>query len=355
MARAFILGAGASKGSTLGSSAPPILKDFFGRFWDSNLHPNTFPELLTYVKEKFGLEAEDLKLSWVNFEEVLSLLDTEYHFGVASRGDLETAMEIHVRRDTLLEMAEDVLRPSSVYCNRGTCEHHDRIAASLSLVGGDVVINFNYDVIMDASLRGRGLLSENTPWCFGIPFTHQWDGGEFLAMRKPRGLLGKAIYFKLHGAVNWFRGTGYQQDARLKKWRIYVPIECLDRQTMPSTGLFRAPKGYVGVEPILIPPSFMKSNLFAGGKRDWADVWWESAKKLGTCKEWIVIGFSCGHSDLDARWLLRKAAVAAGGPTIIIADLDPCAVQARLSEVLRGAPYSWGRTFGSLAELARTY
>jgi hypothetical protein len=349
MARAFILGAGASKGSSLGAHAPPVLREFVERIWSTSINTNMFPRMLDFLKQRFGIQKDDLRSGAVNYEEALSLMDAEYLFVLDVRRDLDGAMEIHSNRGTLLGVAEDVLRGSSVYCHRGTCERHDRIASTLS--AGDVIINFNYDIIMDASLRRMGLLSEEEPWAYGVPFTHSWDGRTFTRLRSPRRYLQRAFYFKLHGAVNWFRGTGYVEqrfDAKRKKWRVFVPSECLDRQTMPVTGLLRSDRGAVGVEPILIPPSFMKANLMSDGRHDWAKMWRECSKKLGACRNWVIIGFSCGHSDLDARWLLRRAATACGGPTISIVDLSPDAVKTRLAEVLRGAPYEWGTSYTSL-------
>jgi hypothetical protein len=185
---------------------------------------------------------------------------------------------------------------------------YDRLADE-RVTSGDIVITFNYDVLLERSLRKAGLWEISDGYGFEIPL-------RAIAPSKVKVL-------KLHGSTNWFgplfggmRGffqAGpnalpsrpailFPQDFEFLSYprELYDPLSV--RNTRP------------GILPALITLTRHKRFYVesSSGTREWEDFWrdlWtQAARALRSTDEIVVIGYSMPKADEAARDLLLESA-----------------------------------------------
>jgi len=169
------------------------------------------------------------------------------------------------------------------------CSKHLRLAELLR--EGDIVISYNYDILMDNALRNQGKLSDGG---YLLPFEKVRNGG---AWEKPEDKSSAITLLKLHGSLNWMRCTSCDSNLMMRYEKTdhretSIPEEC------PKCGI-----GGEYLERILVPPLLTK---------DYSDpainyLWRETNRRLHNTRidEIVSIGYSLPATDFTSEVLLR--------------------------------------------------
>lgn len=168
------------------------------------------------------------------------------------------------------------------------CSKHRKLAESLE--ARDIVISYNYDMLMDNALRNCGKLSDSG---YILPFQKVSSGGIW---ERPEEKASDITLLKLHGSLNWMRCTNCDSNLMMRyekmgHWETSIPKTC------PKCG----GAGYY-LERLLVPPLLTK---------DYSDhainyLWREASLRFHvSIHEIVAIGYSLPATDFASETLLR--------------------------------------------------
>ena len=195
--RVMILGAGASSAhGAAGETRPPMARNFMVDPYAAGRLALHEP-LARYLRAEANVGLPD---GPADIESVYRAVEAAWRLGIyepltiLERFGAEYLWVNPV--DQLASFIVDVVWSSTRWLTTRTCPVHDAVV-SRWLRPGDVVISFNYDLIMDASLALSGEWNEKDGYGFESDST-------LLYPTQPAYLL-----LKPHGSLNWFRSEGY--------------------------------------------------------------------------------------------------------------------------------------------------
>ncbi|ABO50664.1 hypothetical protein Dred_2147 [Desulforamulus reducens MI-1] len=311
MTKVYVLGAGAGAaytGSYLGETSP-VAKNFFQKamrvlnihqirdrhYEDQDL---TFDHIFNFIERLWGVTKDKVKNSNLDMEEVLTLLNIEIE-------------EDEPGRERLLQAYEEYLLLMALTFDKilygDPCPDHNKISESLDY--GDIIISFNYELLMDYALKRanpqRGL------WCiqdgYGMPCRHL--GGSFSAdsfKQQKNNTPGnaKVKLLKLHGSLNWLYCP------RCGQVYVYEHNDALGHNVIIN-GMANMIKCTTQrccnkLSRVIIPPTLMKNYQSIPFI---PDLWHQARKALQQASEIIVIGYSFPTTDFRSNWMFRKAMV----------------------------------------------
>lgn len=305
MSRVFILGAGASAGfpNSENGVTPPVSKTFFDKAISlaSRGHVNfdDYPNLNNFLLQYYN---RDLSVAnGLDIEEVLTYIDMA---------------ENNEARDDLLRFIAVVL-DRTLYGTQ--CPYHSRLLDCLR--PQDVVINFNWDLILDNIVAVSNQHPEYCSDALKVIDAHRLNGDE---RQTPPKIL------KLHGSLNWMECKSCS-----KTFAFMLEGKTATRhyQGMQKP----CPECNGDTKPLLIPPTLLKSYEHRVIK----DVWRRAEIALSNAEEVTVIGYSLPPTDFRAKWLFLESAAhrrrVQRQLRIRLFDLDPGAIRERLAHVF-GVP-----------------
>lgn len=276
--------------------------------------------LREFVKEQFGVNPEQYETHPIDFERLFALVEAEllgYH-GVLKL----TAQSLRgpSPADVLEMQTMFVLCGSILGSTRDlTCEYHDKLARWLT--DGDLVLSFNYDLLIDRSLKKRGdwFLDDG----YGLEFArigHRED--QNILWRKINKTQSSIRLHKPHGSLNWL----YPRDSRVTV--LHADLRGLPSRTPPKKlyclddmhPRFEEDhpvyewwekydmqyRGYMfDLHSVIVPPSISKPyrsfEPLVGSL--WASTLWHLLNKA---TEIYFIGYSLRPDDARSWWLFRK-------------------------------------------------
>lgn len=261
--RVFLLGAGASKS------------------WGLPLTNELFPLALTGVKKRESRELirgfirylyPHFRRRWKNyppFEEFLSLVDIYLDFAdVIKRGHSFSIEDVaRIRKELLLAI------PAVLHTARSGAAHSNVRKFAGFLHAGDVIVTFNWDLLVEEALHDLG---------------KNWE----YSLRDDR-----ICILKPHGSLDWF---DRKDVAKIKKDLLFPLNE--DFGNIQVFRRFRAPK-IPAVVPVILPPVVNKKIEYKELESIWRDAW----LALRHAAEIYVIGYSLPPEDLHARFTIRSA------------------------------------------------
>lgn len=233
--RAYVFGAGASRGYRAGrkSVPPPLAKDFFSTFVQLPIAEDThvlIGDIINYVRDTRGVAPQEFG-TWN--EDIESFL-TEVHSKITAPAQLaslqlEELLRLTKAYSQMLFLFASVLnevQDGPVYAAYGDVINR--------LEADDVLITFNWDTLLDRALwaSGQWFPSEG----YGIDFRAIFDD----AWQPPQTTRSQWQLLKLHGSTNWLMPYfGVQIEDRV--WRFNNPaippedrpIYCYLRATKP--------------------------------------------------------------------------------------------------------------------------
>ena len=300
-----ILGAGASRGSSFCRPGyqvlPPLDADFFrqAQHLDEKSYLRYARPVLDFLRAEYGahglptLEAVFTQLE--GFERFLRQFSTR-----PGRRPGRYQKQLGY----LQELIPAVFRAALADAR---CTWHDRVAQALR--SGDAVISFNYDALIDDSLRryARGIWDAGKGYGFRIATgADEWTAAprpgpfpqEYLRLLKP------------HGSLHWEVDTSTR-----------------------SIALRSKPYVQKAAKTNVIPPTWDKTIL---GEWPWKPVWEQSSRFLQDVRCLIVIGYSVPATDLMSQALIKSSLSSATLRLLVVVDPDPSA-RRRVIDLARAA------------------
>jgi len=164
----------------------------------------------------------------------------------------------------------------------------------------DTFITFNYDLVLEKTLRNLGI-----PFSYGL-------SGEFIDFDKSAEWMkvpddqARAHVLKLHGSVNWVSLQGNERSwatAWTQMLNEHRTLEDAIRELRPSftTTIFGDYESVnrAGRTPLLAPPTWQKSF-----GEPLLTVWDSAVAALQTATNVIIVGYSMPHTDEHFKYLL---------------------------------------------------
>jgi len=181
--RVIILGAGASYGHGVkGESQPPLGTGFFEGQIATKIMKN-YSGLIDYLSHTLYIE----DLSKIDIEELAETVKGSWELNVYNRREIEekfgTSFCAGGPPIMLRGYIVDYLFLSTQWLSYASCPFHEKLFTKM-LAPDDVVINFNYDLIADVTLKRLGLWSETSE-----------------RFKEP----GSVHLIKPHGSLNYFK------------------------------------------------------------------------------------------------------------------------------------------------------
>ena len=176
------------------------------------------------------------------------------------------------------------------------CEKHMRLAESMQK--GDVVWNFNYDLLMDNALYAKEKFTDSG-YFMRFDYTLVNDKWE-----RFKDVPSDVTMLKLHGSLNWLRCTicGCNLLLRYKKsvLELWEDIRNLLRAGIYCPKCARAAIKDMGLERVIIPPSLVKSFGVIEVR-----YLWKYAFAFNNIDRLVAIGFRFAEQDPEVEMLLR--------------------------------------------------
>lgn len=279
--------------------------------------------LREFIEQQFDARPKDYEVAKIDFERLFALVEAEL-LGFHAQLRFEKRREGEITPSDALELQlKLVLCGTLIASTRDSqCEFHDAIARWLD--SGDVVVSFNYDLLMDRSLRhsGRWHADDGYAIKFHEHIERQGDEVKWLTSRKTQS---DVKLLKPHGSLNWlYPRNSWDSVLNMSlhpEFEYPKPPErlyCLKdmhgefEQDYPSYEWWeRYDFEYNGttydLHSLLIPPSLTKPyRVFEGIL---GPTWGAFCKyALERVEEIVLIGYSLRADDMRTHWLLRKVA-----------------------------------------------
>ncbi|MEG6617602.1 hypothetical protein V6C27_14475 [Peptococcaceae bacterium 1198_IL3148] len=297
MKKVYVLGAGSSagyEGSYIGITSP-VSKNFFSKatdvisvhsikgrkFYDNTM---TYHNLFKFINDFWGIAPEQINSSGnnIDMEEVLTLLHIELEENPHSlpllRASGEYMMLMALTFDKILYGAP--------------CPHHIKLAKNLSCE--DVVISFNYELLMDNSLLSTGMWYPTDG--YGVKCGILSDQ----KLEQPKNK-SHVYLLKLHGSFNWLYCSGCRQlFTAIEKNKQELRLVCNHSDKVFSNHMgCKHP-----LQPIIIPPTMMKNYDSMPFTQQ---LWHQARAALANADQIVIIGYSFPPTDFRTKWLFRKA------------------------------------------------
>jgi len=296
----YILGAGCSRNYSQSSHRirglkSPLNRDFFkmARLVIENTGMKSDPlfmeEINLLIKKVAPLYgSSDSGLSFfnnpsLNLEDVMTLLDIDFKlFSPIASPQREQ------RESRQLRALKDLLARTLDYALMGPpCGKHRALAKKMQK--GDVVLNFNYDILLDNALFNLGKVTDSGYMMnfFRVNQDDLWES----PIEEPSDV----TLFKLHGSLNWVR-CGLCGAVMLYRFR---------KQAMYGANVFQCPRCSSDEsygERMMIPPIQSKEYH----DRDIAFLWVQADRMLRKFSRIVCIGYSFSPLDFDMTSLMRR-------------------------------------------------
>jgi hypothetical protein len=276
-----LLGAGATRGASfvdkLPGTLPPLDTDFFTQAQRlSASKPETLvDDLVRNAVETFGTNFSLTMEGFLTQVEHLSHVFEDYRGRGRPKNNPYPAI-----RQQFLQVLAAVL--DEAIGRDPTCEYHEKLVGALQ--ARDTILSFNYDWLIDWSLRQHAAGRWNPRIGYGVRAYQKGsmaEGTKYWACSK--GYPKKSvILLKMHGSMNWFP----------------VPAEAAGRRLRLRQRWWHQ-KGNLQFE--IAPPEWNKPIRSGIYQR----VWRRARAALKKSRALFFIGYSLPATDLPAQALLR--------------------------------------------------
>lgn len=345
----YLLGAGASKAYEKSKTGVkmPLANDFFRTFNDLDISSNGWVlvgDIINYVQEKRNISA----LEFSNFTEDIEQLHSEIqenYLQAIKEDNFEKIVRYGKAFSQLVFLFSSVINEIQ---NGEESKFHKNLV--LGLKDDDIIITFNWDTLIDKSLRYNKKWSPQNGYSLtprGI-YKNKWVKEE---VGESNNLL-----LKLHGSTNWISSyINYNFQTKKIEFAhagadnmVYIyestekPYACYDGRYMGgyedfSMGYYppnipsnkfknEIPEGHLGVRnilrtginpkgnsssegivsmPIIIPPVKNKSYDFYGDL--FPSIWEKAENALSMADRIFVLGYSFPATDIPSTNLFKNA------------------------------------------------
>jgi hypothetical protein len=232
------------------------------------------------------------------------------------------------------------------------CKLHDRFVSMVS--ENDLIISFNYDLIVDKTLIQTNKWFPETGYNFRMHSSSRyeinstrdslniyldWYCNEHFPQSKYRLL-------KLHGSLNWFKieeklpNSGKEHMYFIQP-DLFHPNRNVESCRFKFISLFNPEEENYRIgknSNAIVPPIVNKRKEFDPLSK-FEIIWGSALKGLAEANNIIFIGYSLPPSDFHAKWLFRTGhALNSGKPTIKIVNPSESDAQ-RIRDIYSGADF----------------
>jgi len=324
----YILGAGCSRNYSqsihrIEGLKSPLNQDFFRMsqlvikntgMKSDPLFMEAIETLIRTIAPMYGSSKSDLEFfndPQLNLEDVMTLLDIEFRL-------FSSRLPVRLRQyeNPCLRTLKELLARTLDYALKGPpCRKHQTLARRMKT--GDVVLSFNYDILIDNALLSLGKITDYT---YRMDFFKVNHEGRWANLDEKQS---EVTLLKLHGSLNWIR-CGFCKALMLYRY---------EKQTMSGEWGFKCPRcssGETYAERMMVPPAQSKEY----GDQDIAFLWVQADRMLKDFSRLVCLGYSFSPLDSDMTSLLRRfRARQVKMPEVDFVNPDPEAKQ-RLKSLL---------------------
>jgi len=292
----FVFGAGATRGCSFVdprkfACLPPLDRDFFTQLQriSNPKHRDLVRDVMDDVVQLFGYNFDvTMETVFTTLEHSIRMLKT-----TGTHWDFSQE-ELKAKRDRLEQAIAAVLEESLTENVGGAssltaknCDHHATFVWQ-RLKEEDVIVTFNYDCLLDFSLKNHGTGKWNARYGYGFnlgKWGKRLDGHQFWQPKKPASEGDTVRLFKLHGSLH-FDITGPEKSSHVHlKQRPYTK--------QAGTRLRFS----------IIPPEWMKQ--FDRGA--FGTLWAKASTAIHQARHIVLIGYSLPATDLHSTALFRTS------------------------------------------------
>lgn len=312
MATLYIIGAGCSNNydecvSPVRGLKPPLNKDFFkmarkviDHYGLCNMYSPIMglDHLLRDINELYGYErgesTEVLEDDRLSLEGVMNFYHLQQEI---LEQDVFPFRFPHAR----IEALDDLLAYTIAESLGGpVCSKHTFLANRMQK--GDVVWNFNYDLLMDNALFAQEKLTDGG---YVTRFDYTLVGNRWI---RPDDTPSGVTMLKLHGSLNWLRCTSCGRFLLVRYVKGVPDLwkRIRDLRVFGKNPSIVCPKGCVSardsaLERVIVPPSMSKSY----GDVEMRYIW-RYADRVSDISNLVVIGFRFAEQDSAVDMLIRN-------------------------------------------------
>lgn len=318
----FILGAGATRGASFAhppkaACLPPLDSDFFTQLQRirNPKHQELISEVIKDTIDVFGINFH------VTLETVFTTLEHTLRM-VAATGENHDfkQTELRKKRDRLLQAMAAVMEESLTEKGkdgRGSleardCDYHKKLVETI-LKPADQIISFNYDCLIDYSLKKFGTGKWNSH--FGYGFNLGSHGAN------------------LKGDKDWQSSQPPSKEASVKLYKLHgsLHFNIVDEKKVSfKSRPYTKQKG--NLKFTVIPPEYHK----AYDRGVFLRLWKSAGSALHRATEVVLIGYSLPPSDLHSTALLRVSVKNQALKSLVIVNRDVDARRRAQSVLQRG-------------------
>jgi hypothetical protein len=328
----FVLGAGATRGASFVDAAknpclPPLDCDFYTQLQRilNPKHQQTIGQVIKDTVEIFGVNFQvTMESVFTTLEQTARMIDTTGENRDFKRSDMDEKKE-HLKQAIAAVLEESMCAGGQ---HKGTeCEHHKKLVQAMQ--ANDEIISFNYDCLMDETLRGYGDGKWNARYAYGFHLGGRGSGlsGDQKWQPTTPAPQNQTIHlYKMHGSLHFFVNGAR---VRLKE-RPYTKQNSNLRFT-------------------IIPPEAYKRYDEGVFKH----IWNQAGQALHRAEHIVVIGYSFPTTDSHANALFRISTKHKSLKSLVIVNPDREA-RRRTREILKRGLADGTRVlvFNKLSEFA---
>jgi hypothetical protein len=336
----FVFGAGATRGASFVNSSknpclPPLDGDFFTQLQriQNSKHNATVQSVVEDTTDLFGVNFRTtMETLFTTLEHTARMVETTGESRDFKKGDLEA------KKERLKQAIAATLEES--LCAGGRhgveCKHHAALVRDMK--ASDELISFNYDCLLDETLKNHGKSKWDARYGYGFLLKGRGalTGDQHWQPSTPAGSKEASCHlYKLHGSLH-FQVKGRQGDLS------FHDVKLKDR---PYT------KQNSKLHFTIIPPESNKSYDRGVFKR----LWKLAGQSLHRAKTLVIIGYSFPPTDSHANALFRISVKKAGLDNLVIVNPDREARRRTRDVLSRGLGGSTRvHVFDYLSEFAAT-
>ena len=219
----------------------------------------------------------------ISLEDIMTILDIDDRLFLPFNNP-----QVQLTESRELRAVKELLVRTLDYALMGDkCNKHNRLGSKMQK--GDVILSFNYDILMDNALYSLGKLTDSG---YRMNFSRTNADGQWIRVEDQPS---EIALFKLHGSLNWIK-CGLCGALLLYRFQ---------KQTLVGAQRFQCPRcssGEAFAMRMIIPPTQSKEYT----DRDMAYLWLQADNHLKDISRIICIGYSFSPSDFDVISLIRR-------------------------------------------------
>ena len=291
-----MIGAGATRGASFvdplrDPCLPPLDSDFFTQLQRirNPKHKHLVDRVITDVVELFGQNFDvTMESVFTTLEHTIRMLQTTGDNRAFKKAELiKKRVRLEQAIAALLEESlTESMESGAATHFRKQCKNHDALVSDYFRCNDDIV-SFNYDCILDDSLKSNGSGKWNPRYGYGFELG-------------PRGK-------HLTGDEHWCPTLPADKDTTLHLYKLHgsLHLQAATTTPKPRVHLKKHPytKRHGNLNFTIIPPEWHK----AYDQGIFTKLWKDAATAVNKAREMVFIGYSRPPTDLHATALFRTA------------------------------------------------